>query len=136
MVEWTSKGVRTPNELRTWLEEMMRKDGNLQKEYWELFFEFEMAASQMDPNDKKSSILDMEVKPVTTIDPKFCKWADQLLDATLVTRPPISLDTNRGGTAQMDYLLWENYTKVMGSGIRAMIQKQQSQYQPDTTPSE
>ena len=33
-VECLSKGVRTPNELRVWLEEMMRKDVNYQKEDW------------------------------------------------------------------------------------------------------
>ena len=33
----------------------------------------------MDPNDKKSSVLAMEVNPVTAIDPFFCKWEDQRL---------------------------------------------------------
>ena len=37
----------------------------------------------MDPNDKKISVLDMEVEPVTVTDPQFWKWGDQRLDATL-----------------------------------------------------
>ena len=71
VVEWISKKGRTPNELRIWLEKMMRTDVNIIKEDWGLFFAFSMAAAQMDPNDKKSSVLAMEVEPVTIIDPKF-----------------------------------------------------------------
>ena len=37
----------------------------------------------MDPNDKKSSVLAMDVEPVTVTDPKNWKWADQRLYATL-----------------------------------------------------
>ena len=37
----------------------------------------------MEPNNKKISILAMEVEPVTVTDPKFWKWADQILDSTL-----------------------------------------------------
>ena len=48
----------------------------------ELFFVFAMAAAQMDPNDKKSSVLAMEAEPVTATDPKFWKWVDQRLDDT------------------------------------------------------
>ena len=44
----------------------------------------------MEPNDKKS-FLDIEVEPVTVKEPKFWKWADQILDATLGTRPTISI---------------------------------------------
>ena len=54
----------------------------------------------MDPNDKKSSILAMEVEPVTFTDPKFWKCADQRLDATLVTRPTRSVVTRKSGTDQ------------------------------------
>ena len=60
-VEWVSKGRRTPNKLRAWLEETMRTDSNPQKEDWELFFKFAMAEVQMDPNDKKSIFLAMKV---------------------------------------------------------------------------
>ena len=61
VVECLSKRGRTPNELRVWLEEMMRKDVNCKKEDWELFFAFSMAAAQMDPNDKKISVLATKV---------------------------------------------------------------------------
>ena len=60
----------------------------------------------MDPSDKNSSVLAMEVEPVTTIDPKFWKWADQILYATLVTRPTISPVTDMGGTSQIDKYFW------------------------------
>ena len=40
----------------------------------------------MDSSDKKSSVLAMAVYPVTTTDPKFWKWSDKRLDATLGTR--------------------------------------------------
>ena len=53
----------------------------------------------MDPNDKKSSILATEVEPITVIDPKFWKWEDQRLDATLGTRPTRSVVTIGGGTS-------------------------------------
>ena len=56
----------------------------------------------MDPNDKKIIILAMEVEPVTVTDQKFWKWADQRLDATLGTRPIISVVTRRSGTSQID----------------------------------
>ena len=57
----------------------------------------------MDPNDKKSSVLSMEVEPVTVTDPKFCKWAYQRLYATLVTRPIRSIVTRRSGKSQIDH---------------------------------
>ena len=86
---------------------MMRTDVNYKKEDWDLFFEFSMAAVQMDPNDKKNSVLAMEVEPVTAKDPKFWKWADQRLDATLVTIPTRSMVTRRSGTSQIDQSFWE-----------------------------
>ena len=43
--------------------------------------------------------------------------------------------TDRGGTSQIDKYLWQNLTKVMGSGTGEMIQSQQSQQQPTTTHS-
>ena len=59
------------------MEEIIIKDRNFQKEDWELFFEFSMADSKMGPNDKDSSVLDMEMNPVTATDPTFGKWTDQ-----------------------------------------------------------
>ena len=53
------------------MEEMMRIDVNCQREDWELFFSFAIVAAQMDQNDKNSSVLAMEVEPVTATDPKF-----------------------------------------------------------------
>ena len=60
----------------------------------------------MDPNNKKSSILAIEVEPVTVTDPKFWKWADQRLDATLGTRPTRSIVTRRIGISQIDHSFW------------------------------
>ena len=60
-VEWIGKKGRTPNESRIWLETMIRTDVKFIKEDWGLFLEFSMEAAQMDPNNKKISILDMEV---------------------------------------------------------------------------
>ena len=37
LVEWLSKKGRTPNELRIWLETMIRTDVNFIKEDWVLF---------------------------------------------------------------------------------------------------
>ena len=76
----------------------MKTEGNLQKEYWGLFFNSGMAAAHMDPDENNISVLDMEVEPVNGTDPKFWKWEDQLLDATLGTRPTRPPVTNRGGT--------------------------------------
>ena len=53
LVEWISKKGRTSNKLRIWLETMIRTDVNFIKEDWGLFLGFSMAATQMDPNDKK-----------------------------------------------------------------------------------
>ena len=50
---------------------MIRTYVNFIKDYWGLFFKFSMAAAQLYPNDKKSSILAMELEPVTVTDPKF-----------------------------------------------------------------
>ena len=96
---------------------MMRTYGNYQKKDWELFFEFTMAAAHLDPNDKKSSVLAMEVGPVTATEPKFWKWTDQRLDATLGKIPTIYPVTNRDDTAHIYQTFWENLTKVMGSRI-------------------
>ena len=52
---------------------VIRTDVNFIKEDWGLFLEFSMAAAQMDPNWKKSSVLTMEVEPVTSTDPTFLK---------------------------------------------------------------
>ena len=80
------------------MEEMMITDVNCQIKYWELLFTFAMVAAQMDPNYNNSSVLDMDVEPVTAIDPKNCKWEDQRLYATLGTSPIRSPVTYRGGT--------------------------------------
>ena len=71
----------------------------------------------MEPNDKKRSVLAMEVEPVTATDPKFWKWADQILDATLLTRPTIPLVTEISGTSQIDQSFWGELTRVMGSSM-------------------
>ena len=88
----------------------------------------------MDPNKKKSSVLNMEVEPVTAIDPKICKWAHHRLDATLVKGPTRSPVTDRGSTSQTGQSFWENLTKIMASGMGGMLQEQQSQQQPTSTP--
>ena len=54
------------------MEEMMKTNVNCKKEYWKLFFAFSMAAAEIDPNDKKISVLTVEVEPFTAINPKFC----------------------------------------------------------------
>ena len=79
----------------------MRTDVNYKKEDWGLLFAFSMEAAKMDPKDKKSSVLAMEVEPVTVIDTKFWKWEDQRLDATLGTRPTRSIVTRRSGTSHI-----------------------------------
>ena len=116
------------------MEKIIRTDVNFIKEDWVLFFEFSMAAAQIDPNDKKSSILAMQVEPVTVTDPKFWKWADQIFNSTLGTRLTISVVTRGSGTSQVDQSFWENLTKAMGSIIGAMLQAQQIQQQPTVTP--
>ena len=135
VVEWMSKRGLKPNEFRVWLEEKTRKDVNCSKEDWELFSVFSMAAENMDPNDKKISVLDMNVEPVTVIDKLFWKWADQILDATFRTRPTRYLVTDIGGTSQIDQSLWENLTRVMVSSMGEMIHAPQIQQQPTSTPS-
>ena len=102
LVEWLSKKGRIPNELRIWLKTIIKTHVNFIKEDWSLFLEFSMAAAQMDPNDKKSSILAMEVEPVTVTDPKFWKWSDQRLDDKLGTRPTRSVVPRGRGTSQID----------------------------------
>ena len=87
-----------------------------------MFFKFVIAGAQMDPNDKKISVLAMKLDPVTATHPKFWKWADQKFDDTLGTRPTRSPVTKIGGTSHIDQSLWENLTKVMGSGIEAILQ--------------
>ena len=113
---------------------MIRTNVNFIKEDWGLFFEFLIAAAQMDPNYKKVGILAMEVEPVTVTDPKFWKWEDQRLDATLGTRPTRSVVTRRSGISQIDQSFWENLTKLISSSMGAMFQAQQSQWQPTVTP--
>ena len=93
--------VRTLNELRIWLEKIIRTDVSFIKEDWDLFLGFSRAAAQMDLN-KKISILAIKVEPVTIIDPTFWKWADQILDATLGTSPTRYVITRRSGTSQID----------------------------------
>ena len=89
----------------------------------------------MDPNDKKISVLAMEAEPVTATEPIFLKWSDQRLNATLGTRPIISLVTDRGGTSQIDQSFWEKLTRVMGSGMGSMLQAQTIQQKLTSTPS-
>ena len=64
------------------------------------------------------------MEPITVTDPKFWKWADQILDATLGTRPIISIFTRRSGTSHIDQSFWENLTRLMGSSVGEMIQTQ------------
>ena len=92
-----------------------------------------MEAAPIDPNDSNSTVLSMEVDLVTATDPKFWKWADQRLYATLGTSPTRSPVTSRGTTAQIDQSFWENMTKLMGSGTWTMLQAQPSQQIPTAT---
>ena len=92
-----------------------------------------MAEAQMGPNYKKSSVLAMELEPVTITDPKFWKWADQKLDATLVTRPIRYIVTRRSGTSQIGHSFWENLTRVMGISMGKILQARQIQHQPSAT---
>ena len=80
----------------------MINDDNCQKEDWELFFEFSMVEAQMDPYYKKISILDINVDPVTSTNPKNRKWSDHCLELTLGTKPAQSPVTNRGSTDYME----------------------------------
>ena len=75
------------------------------------------------------------MEPVTATYPKFWKWSDQRLDATLGTRTTKSLVTRSSGTSQIDQSFWGELTRVMGSGMGGMLQAQQSQQQPTATPS-
>ena len=93
-----------------------------------------MAAAQMDPNDKKISVLAVEVEPVTITDPKNWKLEDHRLDATLGTRPTRSIVTRRSGTSQIDQSFWENLTRVMVISMGAILQAQQIQHQPTSNP--
>ena len=74
------------------------------------------------------------MEPVTVADPKFWKWEDQRLDATLGKRPTISVFTRRSGTSQIDQSFWYILTKVMGSSMGEIIQAQKIQQQPTVTP--
>ena len=112
------------------MEKMMRTDVNSKNDDWELFFVFSMAAAQMDPNDKKNSVLAMELEPVTDTDPKFWKWADQRFDDTLGTKPTRSLGTRRSGTSHIDKSFWENLTRVMGRGMGEILQAKKSHRNP------
>ena len=96
------------------MEEMMRTEGNSQKEFCEMFYAFIMEVAQMDPIDRKSSVLAMEVDLLIAIDPKLLKWADQQLDATFGTRTTRSPVTNRGSTSHIDLLFWEQLDKGDG----------------------
>ena len=69
----------------------------------------------------------MEVEPFTAINPKFFKWEDQRLDATLGKRPTRYLVTRKSGTSQIDQSFWENLTWVMVSYMGGMLQAQQIQ---------
>ena len=110
-------------------------DVNCKKDDWVLFLIFSMAASLMDPNNKKSSFLAMEVEPVTVAYQKFWKWADQRLDATLVTSPTRSIVTRRSSKLQIDRSFWKKLTRLMDSVVGEMLQAQKSQQQPTTTHS-
>ena len=88
----------------------------------------------MEPSDSKSSVLAMEVEPVTATDSNFWKLSDHRLYATLGTRPKRSPVTDRGGTSQIYKSFWENLTRVMGRGMGEMLQTQQIQQQPTATP--
>ena len=76
----------------------------------------------------------MEVEPVTVTDPKCWKWEDEKLDATLGTRSTRSVVMKGSCTSQIDNSFWEDLTKVMGSSMGEMLQAQQIQQQPTTTP--
>ena len=76
----------------------------------------------------------MKVEPVTVADPKFWKWEDQRLDATLGTRPKRSVVTRGSGTSQIYQSFWEILTKVIGSSMGGMLQTQQRKQQPTATP--
>ena len=56
----------------------------------------------------------MELEPITVTDPKFWKWADQRLDATLGTIPTRSVITRGSGTSHIDQSFREGCGKKHG----------------------
>jgi len=128
-VLWLSEKERTPNDLRVWIENMIRNDATCQKGDWQLLLDFAVGAAQADPGDKKSSSLAFDVEPLTVTDAEFWAWVELRLDATLGARPAQAVQHSGGGQPQMDPAFWAQLSKTMGSTFGAAVQVHQGQQQ-------
>ena len=86
-----------------------------------------MAAGQVDAPDKKSSMLSLDVEPVTATYEGFCKLVEHQLDATLGTNPhniaPVGV-----GPPLINEAFRTNMTKMLGT-IIVTLQYQHPQQQ-------
>ena len=69
---------------------------------------FVMAAGQVDVLDKKSSILELDVGPVTATYQGFENWFEHQLDSTLVGKPH-NIAPDMTGPSQMNAAFWSRY---------------------------
>ena len=99
VLEWLSKRGLTPNELRVWLEEMMRTDVNLQKRILGVILRILNGDGTDGPKRQEKKCPDHGGGTSHCHRQKNWKWADQILDAALGTRSTRYLVTDRGGTS-------------------------------------
>ena len=76
MVQWPFQANSMPNELRLWIENQDKDDPNFQKDEWELFKNFMMAAVQVYALDKNSSMLKLVMETETATDEGFWNWVE------------------------------------------------------------
>ena len=132
MVEWPVKENRTHNELILWREKQEKDYPKFQKYDWKLVNKFVIAAGQVDVSDKNSSMMALDVDPVTATYEGFWNWVEHRLDATLGEKSPI-IAPAMAGPPQMTAEFLKDMTKILGTSIVALQYQYPQQQQPGAT---
>ena len=69
--------------------------------------------------DKKSSIMALDVEPVTATDEGFWNWVEHQLDYKLGAKPQ-NISPAMTGPSQMNAAFWSDMTKMLGTSIVAL----------------
>ena len=70
-----------------WIEAYINDNADAEKRDWQQLYDFAMVATQEDPNNRGSSLVEFEVNAITAVDPAFDQWSELRLDSTLGLRP-------------------------------------------------
>ena len=120
--------------MRLWVENQEKDEPNFQKDDWELFNKFVVSAGQVDDSYKKSSMMSLDMEPVTSTDEGSGNWVEHRLDATLGRNSQI-IAPAMAGPPLINAAFRVDMTKMLGTSIVTLKVQQPQQQKTRSTQS-